>query len=121
MPPSIKDIAVFTGAHFHVPVEDLRGPRRQQSIARARQCAFALCNELCKDVSLNQIGKFFGGRDHTTVKHGIAAVARRKTAHEMIFLHKARFYFAQREANRAPQGSLREVSDNLKGAPWLGQ
>ena len=51
---------------FHVPISDLRGDRRQQSIAYPRHIAMYLCRELT-DMSLPKIGQQFGGRDHTTV------------------------------------------------------
>jgi chromosomal replication initiator protein len=60
---------------FHVSVADLRGDRRQQSIAYPRHIAMYLCRELT-DVSLPKIGTKFGGRDHSTVLHGVNKITR---------------------------------------------
>ncbi len=63
------------GELFHVSVADLRGDRRQQSIAYPRHIAMYLCRELT-DVSLPKIGTKFGGRDHSTVLHGVNKITR---------------------------------------------
>ena len=49
---------------------DLRGDKRPQSIAYPRHIAMYLCRELT-DTSLPKIGAKFGGRDHSTVLHGV--------------------------------------------------
>ena len=51
---------------FDVTVDDLCGSSRSRQLANARQIAMYLCRELT-DESLPQIGKYFGGRDHSTV------------------------------------------------------
>ncbi len=62
------DIASCTADYFKLPVDDLYSPSRAQAIAHARQIAMYLCRELT-EMTLPQIGKFFGGRDHTTVMY----------------------------------------------------
>lgn len=47
---------------------------RKRMIARPRQVAMALSRELC-GASLPQIGRYYGGRDHTTALHGIRRIA----------------------------------------------
>jgi chromosomal replication initiator protein len=53
---------------------DLTGRRRTKEIALARHVAMYLARELT-DASLAQVGKAFGGRDHTTVLHGCDRIA----------------------------------------------
>ncbi|HWL59650.1 MAG TPA: chromosomal replication initiator protein DnaA [Microbacteriaceae bacterium] len=62
------DIAGCTADYFKLPVDDLYSASRSQAIAHARQIAMYLCRELT-EMTLPQIGKFFGGRDHTTVMY----------------------------------------------------
>ncbi len=52
-------------------LEHLRGASRHHHIAQARQEAFARCLEAGR--SSTQIGRYFGGRDHSTVLHGARA------------------------------------------------
>jgi len=67
-PITAQMIIEQTSSHVQLSVEELTGPGRAQSVATARQIAMYLCRELT-DMSLPQIGKVFGGRDHTTVMH----------------------------------------------------
>ena len=59
---------------FEVPVESLRGKRRTSSIAFARQVAMYLTKRLTK-MTLVEIGKSFGNRDHSTVLYGINKIS----------------------------------------------
>jgi len=54
--------------YFRISVDDLCGTSRSRALVNARQVAMYLSRELT-DMSLPQIGKEFGGRDHTTVMH----------------------------------------------------
>ena len=49
------------------------GPKRLRTIARPRQVAMYLCKQLTSR-SLPEIGRRFGGRDHTTIMHGIRKI-----------------------------------------------
>ena len=49
-------------------VQDLNGKKRNKEIVVPRQIAMYLARELTQD-SLPQIGRAFGGKDHTTVMH----------------------------------------------------
>ncbi|MCA9176994.1 MAG: AAA family ATPase [Planctomycetales bacterium] len=75
--PSLRTICQITAKHFQVKSADLRGSSRRQSIAHARSVAMYLCRELT-DSSFEQIGKFFGKRDHTTVMHACRQAVRRR-------------------------------------------
>jgi chromosomal replication initiator protein len=67
-PPTLRSIAVQTAKYFRLTLADLKSPARRQALVLARGVAFVLIRELT-DKSLEQIGAYFGGRDHTTVLH----------------------------------------------------
>lgn len=52
-------------------VEELIGPRRSRTIAYPRFICYDLMKKFCWRNSLVQIGQFMGGRDHTTIIHGL--------------------------------------------------
>lgn len=54
--------------YYSLSLSDLRSQRRNKSIALPRQVAMYLCRKLTKS-SLPEIGRQFGGKDHTTVIH----------------------------------------------------
>ena len=49
----------------------LLGPRRLRPLAYARQITMLVAREQCPWMSTTQIGRYLGGRDHTTVVHGL--------------------------------------------------
>ncbi len=65
---SIDNIQRTVAEYFNIKISDLISKRRSRSVARPRQVAMALAKELTSH-SLPEIGKAFGGRDHTTVLH----------------------------------------------------
>lgn len=71
---STRSILSETAKYFGVSVADLTGKDRSKNISYPRQIAMYLVRELT-DASLPKIGDDFGGRDHTTVMHGINKVA----------------------------------------------
>lgn len=74
--PTMRELAEEVAHRHGLTLEDLKGPSRRQEISQPRQEAMALiCAE--RRWSLPQIGRFFGGRDHTTVLHGARAHERR--------------------------------------------
>ena len=74
-PPTLRSIATASARRFSLKLSDLRGPRRMRAIATARGVAMYLSRRLT-DHSLQQVGEYFGRRDHTTVLHSC-----RKTHH----------------------------------------
>lgn len=67
---------------YQISMEDLISERRHNGVVRPRQEAmYRLCTET--DWSLPRIGRFLGGRDHTTVLHGKKAFAKRLAAGEV--------------------------------------
>ncbi|HET9980627.1 MAG TPA: helix-turn-helix domain-containing protein, partial [Ktedonobacterales bacterium] len=68
-------VLAMVARHFAITVDDLRGKSRNHQIAWARQVAMYLLREET-DASLFVIGRQLGGRDHTTIMHGCARVAK---------------------------------------------
>jgi len=71
---SPAEIKKAVAAYFGIDVGEIEGRRRSRPIAMARQVAMYLMRELTA-MSLPQIGQALGGRDHTTIMHGIDKVA----------------------------------------------
>ena len=67
--PRIATITTKVARHYGLTLADLRGRSRRRSVATARAMAMYLCRQLAGS-HLHQIGKYLGGRDHTTVLHG---------------------------------------------------
>ncbi len=67
---TIDDIQRKVADHYNLRLVDMSSPRRSRSVARPRQVAMYLCKHLTTR-SLPEIGRKFGGRDHTTVLHGV--------------------------------------------------
>ncbi len=70
---SIDNIQKTISDYYNVPLSDLLSKSRSRSIARPRQVAMSLAKDLTEK-SLPEIGKAFGGRDHTTVIHACKKV-----------------------------------------------
>jgi chromosomal replication initiator protein len=68
-------IVASVSERFGVRSEAMFGPRRTRSVAMPRQVAMYLTRQLT-DLSLVEIGRMFGGRDHTTVIYACEKVAR---------------------------------------------
>ena len=62
-----------TAKFFNVKLADLKGPRRTRQLVTPRQIAMFLIRKHTS-LSLPEIGKRFGGRDHTTVIHAVKKV-----------------------------------------------
>ncbi len=69
----IEKIQKKTAEYFKIDPEEMCGRRRTADIALPRQIAMALSKDLTK-LSLQEIGRRFGGRDHGTVMHAIKVV-----------------------------------------------
>jgi len=69
----IEDILRIVSRHFKVPRNDLLSSRRSRDVVRPRQIAMYLAKSLTSR-SLPEIGRRFGGRDHTTVLHSVRKV-----------------------------------------------
>jgi chromosomal replication initiator protein len=70
---TLEDIQRRVCEYYKVRLSDLMSSSRSQAIARPRQIAMYLCKMLTTK-SLPEIGRKFGGRDHTTVLHAVRKV-----------------------------------------------
>ncbi|GEO80283.1 chromosomal replication initiator protein DnaA [Pararhodospirillum oryzae] len=70
---SIEDIQKKVAEHFKIRLADMHSARRARAIARPRQVAMYLSKQLTSR-SLPDIGRNFGGRDHTTVMHAVRKI-----------------------------------------------
>lgn len=70
---TIEDIQRKVAEHYNIRLSDMIGPKRVRTLARPRQVAMYLAKHLTTR-SLPEIGRRFGGRDHTTIMHGVRKV-----------------------------------------------
>ncbi len=70
---TVEEIIRKVADHYNVRMADLLGPRRARSVSRPRQVAMFLSKNLTTK-SLPEIGRRFGGRDHTTVIHAVRKI-----------------------------------------------
>jgi len=71
---SIDNIQKIISEYYNISLSDLLSRSRSRSIVRPRQIAMSLAKKLTEK-SLPEIGKAFGGKDHTTVIHANRKVA----------------------------------------------
>jgi chromosomal replication initiator protein len=70
---TIEEIQKRVAEHYNIRLADMSSARRSRQIARPRQVAMYLAKQLTSR-SLPEIGRKFGGRDHTTVMHAVKKV-----------------------------------------------
>ena len=70
---TVEEIQRKVSEYYNIRMSDIIGPKRLRSYARPRQVAMYLCKQLTSR-SLPEIGRRFGGRDHTTVMHGVKRI-----------------------------------------------
>jgi len=70
---TIEDIQKKVAEHYNIKVSDMHSARRSRAVARPRQVAMYLSKKLTTK-SLPEIGRRFGGKDHTTVMHAVRRV-----------------------------------------------
>ncbi len=75
---TIEEIQKRVSEHFNVRVTDMHSARRARAVARPRQVAMYLSKQLTAR-SLPEIGRKFGGRDHTTVMHAVRKIEELKS------------------------------------------
>ncbi len=70
---TIEEIQKKVAEHFNIRFADMHSARRARAVARPRQVAMYLSKQLTSR-SLPEIGRKFGGRDHTTVMHAVRKI-----------------------------------------------
>jgi len=72
--PTMEDVLRVVTEHFGVRLADLQSRKRTAQIAHARQVGMYLARQVTR-LSLEEIGGFYGGRDHSTVLYAIHKVS----------------------------------------------
>ncbi len=70
---TVEEIQQQVANHFQIKIGEMQSARRSRAVARPRQVAMYLAKQLTQH-SLPDIGRRFGGRDHTTVLHAVKKV-----------------------------------------------
>lgn len=76
--PTVQEIIDAVTGYYDVKLTDLLSKRRHKSIALPRQIGMWLARKHTR-YSLEEIGGYFGGRDHTTVMHAIRSIDQRRS------------------------------------------
>ena len=80
---TIEEIKRRVADYYHLRMTDLVSARRARAVARPRQVAMFLCKTLTSK-SLPEIGRGFGGRDHTTVIHAVRKIEELRVSDSQI-------------------------------------
>ena len=80
---TVEEIQRKVSDYYNIRLSDIIGPKRLRSYARPRQVAMYLCKHLTSR-SLPEIGRRFGGRDHTTIMHGVRRIEELKSTDGQI-------------------------------------
>ncbi|MBE6014778.1 MAG: chromosomal replication initiator protein DnaA [Lachnospiraceae bacterium] len=84
---TIQIITNTVADHFHIELNDIFSQKRQSDIAFPRQIIMYLCRNMT-NTPLQDIGKYLGNRDHTTIMHGVEkinkSIASNKETEELI-------------------------------------
>lgn len=70
---TVDEIQKKVAEYYSIRISDMHSPRRARAVARPRQVAMYLAKQFTQR-SLPEIGRKFGGRDHTTVLHAVKKV-----------------------------------------------
>lgn len=76
---TIEEIQKKVAEHFNIKLQEMSSARRARQVARPRQVAMYLAKQLTSR-SLPEIGRKFGGRDHTTVMHAVKKIEELRSA-----------------------------------------
>jgi len=80
---TIDEIIRKVADHYNLRLSDMLSPRRARSVARPRQVAMFL-SKMLTSKSLPEIGRRFGGRDHTTVIHAVRKIEELRSVDNQI-------------------------------------
>ena len=76
---TVDEIQQRVAAHYNIKLAEMSSPRRARSVARPRQVAMYLAKQLTT-LSLPQIGKRFGNRDHSAIMHAVRKIEELKVS-----------------------------------------
>ncbi|MEP6888569.1 MAG: chromosomal replication initiator protein DnaA [Nitrospirales bacterium] len=76
---TMDDIEEAVAERFHVKISEMKSRRRSKTLVHPRQIAMYLCREMTSS-SFPEIGRHFGGKDHTTIIHACKQIAKAKEA-----------------------------------------
>ena len=108
MTVNVETIQTFTADAFGVKTETMRQNSRARKYARPRQVAMYLCRDMTGR-SLPEIGRQFGGRDHTTVLHACRVIPT-LMAEDPSFRHEVEMLRARLTALRPSRDSFNVIS-----------
>ncbi len=83
---SVEDIQKLVCHHFHIRSSDLVSKDRHKTVAFARHVAMYLCKQRLK-CSFPELGRAFGGRDHTTVMSAVRKIEAQRDADPQVRAH----------------------------------
>jgi chromosomal replication initiator protein len=89
---TMLEIVTILSELYAVPIASIRGPRRNRPVIDIRHIAIYLARTHTSH-SLPAIGRFFGGRHHTSIMHSISKIERqsRRDANLKLFLDSLEF------------------------------
>jgi chromosomal replication initiator protein len=70
---SVEDIQKAVASYYKIETKELKATKRIKNLVLSRQIAMYICRELT-NLSLPEIGQFFGGKDHTTVLYSFKKI-----------------------------------------------
>ncbi|MCT4575680.1 MAG: chromosomal replication initiator protein DnaA [Alphaproteobacteria bacterium] len=80
---TVEEIQKAVSNHYNIKNSEMQSDRRSRNVARPRQVAMYLSKQMTS-YSLPEIGRKFGGRDHTTVMHAIKTINNLKVENASI-------------------------------------
>lgn len=104
-PPSIQQIVYETAYFYNVTAGQIVSAHRQKHIVLARHVAMFLIRELT-NASLEHVGDMLGGRDHTTIMHGVDRVRFQRETDETLAAQVAILHQTLRPKEPVPQIEL---------------
>jgi chromosomal replication initiator protein len=73
---TMEQISKAVAQHFRIPLADLKSKSRNQDITKARHIAMYLARVIANSKQ-QEIGEYFGGRDHTSVIHAVDSIKKK--------------------------------------------
>lgn len=81
---SARSVAEFVAKRHNMTFAQLIAERRNRDVVRPRQIVMYAIRELCPHMSFPATGRMLGGRDHTTVLHGVRKIEELIPIHDTI-------------------------------------